>query len=173
MSKCTDEAASRFCIASRALLNLAVGPQESVYGCQRISTCLLICTCLPNAQRLAILQVNAAVGCLARMPLPHSAFRPLESRSDDTQAQGPLDGPPGRFSADLWQPYLRDTALRIFGSVGLTGQLGRFTRPVLDFTAGEVHLTLCFAASNCRDSLQVTQSVFCFLCKHILQLLCG
>ena len=90
-------------------------------------------------------QVNAAVGCLARMPLPHSAFKPLESRFNESQTQAALDRPTSRFSPDLWQPYLRDTALRIFGSVGLTGQLGRFTRPVLDFTAGKNshHAVIC------------------------------
>ena len=41
-----------------------------------------------------------------------------------------------RFGAELWAPYLRDTALRVFASVGLSGQVGRFTRPALDYTAG-------------------------------------
>lgn len=107
-----------------------------------------------------VVQVNAAVGCLARMPLPHSAFRPLESRFDDNQPQGPLNRPSSRFSPDLWQPYLRDTALRIFGSVGLTGQLGRFTRPVLDFTAGETaNCTVLFRGSElCSKGEESSQS---------------
>jgi hypothetical protein len=86
-------------------------------------------------------QVNAAVGCLARMPLPHNAFRPIHHTSQPTaannQPQQPLDRASSRFASELWAPYLRDTALRVFGSVGVTGQLGHFCRPVLDFTAGQ------------------------------------
>lgn len=90
------------------------------------------------------LKVNAAVGCLARMPLPHHAFRPTHHTSQpaaaSSQPQQPLDRPSSRFASELWAPYLRDTALRVFGSVGVTGQLGHFCRPVLDFTAGSVRL---------------------------------
>ncbi|DBA99922.1 TPA: hypothetical protein ACH3X1_013804 [Trebouxia sp. C0004] len=90
------------------------------------------------------LKVNAAVGCLARMPLPHNAFRPMHHTSQpaaaSSQSQQPLDRASSRFASELWAPYLRDTALRVFGSVGVTGQLGHFCRPVLDFTAGSVRL---------------------------------
>lgn len=86
------------------------------------------------------LQVNAAVGCLARMPLPHAAFKPSvqhpASRSTQGQRQQGLERSASRFGSELWAPYLRDTALRVFGSVGVAGQLGHFCRPVLDFTAG-------------------------------------
>jgi len=92
-------------------------------------------------------QVNAAVGCLARMPLPHSAFRPIHHTSQpaaaSSQPQQPLDRASSRFASELWAPYLRDTALRVFGSVGVTGQLGHFCRPVLDFTAGQHCTCLC------------------------------
>ena len=81
------------------------------------------------------------MGCLARMPLPHHAFRPTHHTSQpaaaSSQPQQPLDRPSSRFASELWAPYLRDTALRVFGSVGVTGQLGHFCRPVLDFTAGQ------------------------------------
>ncbi|KAL0051417.1 hypothetical protein WJX82_007067 [Trebouxia sp. C0006] len=90
------------------------------------------------------LKVNAAVGCLARMPLPHNAFRPIHHTSQpaaaSSQPQQSLDRTSSRFASELWAPYLRDTALRVFGSVGVTGQLGHFCRPVLDFTAGSVRL---------------------------------
>lgn len=90
------------------------------------------------------LKVNAAVGCLARMPLPHNAFRPIhhtgQPAAPSSQPQQTLDRASSRFASELWTPYLRDTALRVFGSVGVTGQLGHFCRPVLDFTAGSVRL---------------------------------
>lgn len=53
-----------------------------------------------------------------------------------SHAQQPLDKSQARFGSEVWAPYLRDTALRVFGCVGVTGQLGHFCRPVLDFTAG-------------------------------------
>ena len=43
-----------------------------------------------------------------------------------------------RFGGELWAPYLRDTLLRVFASAGASGQLGRFTRPFLDYTAAFV-----------------------------------
>ena len=101
------------------------------------------------------LQVNAAVGCLARLPLPHAAFKPpvqqTASWSPQGQRQQGLERSASRFGSELWAPYLRDTALRVFGSVGVAGQLGHFCRPVLDFTAG-------------------APSLPCLLCK-LLQLL--
>ena len=53
-----------------------------------------------------------------------------------------------RFGGELWAPYLRDTLLRVFASAGASGQLGRFTRPWLDYTAASVrsamlHASLC------------------------------
>lgn len=43
-----------------------------------------------------------------------------------------------RFGGELWAPYLRDTLLRVFASASASGQLGRFTRPFLDYTAASV-----------------------------------
>ena len=43
-----------------------------------------------------------------------------------------------RFGGELWAPYLRDTLLRVFASAGISGQLGRFTRPFLDYTSASV-----------------------------------
>lgn len=95
---------------------------------------------------LHTVQVNAAVGCLARMPLPHAAFKPPvqhpASRSSRGQSQQGVEQSASRFGSELWAPYLRDTALRVFGSVGVAGQLGHFCRPVLDFTAGAPALAL-------------------------------
>ena len=45
-----------------------------------------------------------------------------------------------RFGRELWEPYLADTLLRVFASCGISGQLGTFTRPFLDFTQGSVRL---------------------------------
>ncbi|KAL3142995.1 hypothetical protein ABBQ38_003276 [Trebouxia sp. C0009 RCD-2024] len=89
------------------------------------------------------LKVNAAVGCLARMPLPHAAFKPVQHQASSPsrgKRQQHQERAASRFGSELWAPYLRDTALRVFGSVGVTGQLGHFCRPVLDFTAGSVRL---------------------------------
>ena len=90
------------------------------------------------------------MGCLARMPLPHNAFRPIHHTSQpaaaSSQPQQSLDRTSSRFASELWAPYLRDTALRVFGSVGVTGQLGHFCRPVLDFTAGQHCTCLSFTS---------------------------
>jgi len=45
-----------------------------------------------------------------------------------------------RFGRELWAPYLADTLLRVFASGGISGQLGNFTRPFLDFTQASVRL---------------------------------
>lgn len=74
------------------------------------------------------------------MPLPQNAFRPIHHTHQpstlSSHTQQPLDRSASRFGSEVWAPYLRDTALRVFGCVGVTGQLGHFCRPVLDFTAG-------------------------------------
>ena len=54
-----------------------------------------------------------AVGCLARVPLPHQAFHLKYPAASATGAEPTADErllP--RFSQELWTPYLRDTALR-------------------------------------------------------------
>ena len=110
---------------------------------------------------MCLFQVNAAVGCLARMPLPHAAFKPPvqhpTSGSSRGQRQQGLERSASRFGSELWAPYLRDTALRVFGSVGVAGQLGHFCRPVLDFTAGTlpVPFLLCMGATSlCTHAFQ-------------------
>lgn len=39
---------------------------------------------------------------------------------------------------ETWAPYLADTLLRVFASASVSGQLGRFTRPFLDYSAASV-----------------------------------
>ena len=59
---------------------------------------------------------------------------------------GPVSAGRGRaerlrsFGRETWAPYLADTLLRVFASASVSGQLGRFTRPFLDYTAGSVRL---------------------------------
>ncbi|BDA48124.1 hypothetical protein COCOBI_11-3820 [Coccomyxa sp. Obi] len=117
------------------------------------------------------LKVNAAVGCLARMPLPHGGLRPIQAtpappsrpRSSRSGAQGhnkalPTGGSRGgqgptaagrgraerlrSFGREVWAPYLADTLLRVFASASISGQIGRFTRPMFDYTAGSVRVDL-------------------------------
>ena len=40
----------------------------------------------------------------------------------------------------------RETALRLFASAGVSAQIGRFKRPVLDFTAASARLDLGLSA---------------------------
>eukprot|EP00884_Botryococcus_braunii_P003685 jgi/Botrbrau1/13317/Bobra.0315s0015.1 len=123
-------------------------------------------------------KVNAAVGCLARIPMPYRAFRPLlvkgrkslspgraqsgvnlESSSQGSssgEVSAAARGAPhseragnseaerdvlrsesrlSRFAGELWAPYLRGTALRVFASGSITAQVGRFTRRFLDFSS--------------------------------------
>ena len=74
-------------------------------------------------------QVNGAVGCLTRVPLPRQAFS-LNYPQEAAAAEGPSSQgeptaavPPSRFSQELWTPYLRDTALRVFASCALSAQV--------------------------------------------------
>lgn len=46
------------------------------------------------------------------------------------------------FGRETWAPYLADTLLRVFASASVSGQLGRFTRPFLDYTAGSVRASI-------------------------------
>ncbi|PRW57399.1 TRIGALACTOSYLDIACYLGLYCEROL chloroplastic [Chlorella sorokiniana] len=110
------------------------------------------------------LKLNAAMGCLARMPLPplrgfsfpHASIEPLEphgsssgqvgggSRAAHTR-QASTSSLMSRASyssqlAEAWQPYFKGTALRVFASAGVSGQLGRFTRPFLDYTAASARV---------------------------------
>jgi len=70
-------------------------------------------------------QVNGAIGCLTRVPLPHQAFclgQPPVSEEPASSEAGDLGGG-SRWSKELWNPYLRDTALRVFASCGLSAQV--------------------------------------------------
>ena len=97
------------------------------------------------------------------MPLPHAAFKPPvqhpASGSSPGQRQQGLERSTSRFGSELWAPYLRDTALRVFGSVGVAGQLGHFCRPVLDFTAGAPLLPCLLCASAL---LGVEPGTYCY-----------
>lgn len=59
-------------------------------------------------------------------------------------SQGPIAAGRGRaerlrsFGREVWAPYLADTLLRVFASASISGQIGRFTRPMFDYTAGSV-----------------------------------
>jgi hypothetical protein len=105
------------------------------------------------------LKLSAAIGCLARMPLPTAPrlFPPRAADSGPPSAagssarahrrsasQGSLASRASRASAlaDAWEPYLKGTALRIFASAGVSGQLGRFTRPLFDYTSAALRLDL-------------------------------
>ncbi|KAK9806896.1 hypothetical protein WJX72_006721 [[Myrmecia] bisecta] len=91
-------------------------------------------------------KANASVGCLARIPLPHRAFRPLRFRRTPS-GQNAGEAPPAaqehsRFAKELWTPFLRGTALRLFSSTGISAQAGTFTRPLLDYSAASLRLDL-------------------------------
>eukprot|EP00887_Chlorella_sp_A99_P007649 scaffold20.g7649.t1 len=95
------------------------------------------------------LKLNASMGCLARAPLP--SFRAL---SLPHALSGPLDAAALRRAASVsslasrnsvssqlvesLEPYLKDTSLRVFASASVSGQIGRFTRPFLDYTAASL-----------------------------------
>ena len=77
-----------------------------------------------------IVQVNGAVGCLARIPLPDGMPLDDESVGDRRGAEEqPVVravrnlGALPRCGSQLWAPYLRDTALRVFASVGMSAQV--------------------------------------------------
>ena len=61
-----------------------------------------------------------------------------------------------RFGRELWEPYLADTLLRVFASCGISGQIGTFTRPFLDFTQASVcshHLGFYVQIATGRSSI--------------------
>ena len=53
---------------------------------------------------------------------------------------------------DAWAPSLAGTALRVFGCAGATLQLGRFARPLLDYTHVSARLDLGLAAESAGGS---------------------
>lgn len=66
------------------------------------------------------------------------------SAGGSSGSQGPIAAGRGKterlrsFGREVWAPYLADTLLRVFASASVSGQLGRFTRPMFDYTAGSV-----------------------------------
>ncbi|KAK9808249.1 hypothetical protein WJX73_003474 [Symbiochloris irregularis] len=111
------------------------------------------------------IKVNAAVGCLARIPLPSptnptpttrrsysNPSLPAASREPsyaNLEAESSGESKGGwaqRFGNDVWGPYIRDTALRVFASGALSAQVGSFRRPVFDFTSASLRLDLGLAS---------------------------
>lgn len=115
-----------------------------------------------------VLKINAAMGCLARIPLPSRAF------PTDAGGWAPHPPPPagmGRGSTvtrlrearermmGAWAPFLKDTALRVFASGSITAQLGRFTRPVLDYTSACVRLDLGLTSNDYEPTASFRERV--------------
>ncbi|KAH7622361.1 hypothetical protein NADE_004948 [Nannochloris sp. 'desiccata'] len=116
-------------------------------------------------------KLTAAMGCLARMPLPHvRALVPGSNQHQINQNPGPAPNTGNHrrsasmgsmtsrasFSsqlADVWEPYLKGTALRVFASTGISGQLGRFTRPVFDYTAMALRLDVGLSSPHIVGSV--------------------
>lgn len=79
------------------------------------------------------------------MPLPDSLTALADTvEPSDTLQGGTNDRAGGGLSALSslssrlrcgWSPYVRETSLRIFASAGASAQVGRFTRPFMDFTS--------------------------------------
>lgn len=100
------------------------------------------------------LKLQGSMGCLARMPLPSLAFghdTSLRESCLDPATSGRHNRNPSMSSlasrnsissnlAEAWEPYLKGTALRVFASAGISGQVGRFTRPFLDYTSASCRL---------------------------------
>ena len=120
------------------------------------------------------MKLNAAMGCLARMPLPPlRALAPGQNGADHsntTSFYGPApfgshhrrtastSSMASRASissqlAETWEPYLKGTALRLFASAGISGQLGRFTRPVFDYTAASMRLDVGLSSPHVLGSV--------------------
>ena len=91
------------------------------------------------------------------MPLPLVAGGSLADRSGGP-ARLPPAPPSGNTSwgsrqaataarlKDAWNPYLRETTLRLFASAGVSAQIGRFTQPLLDYTAMSARLDMGLTA---------------------------
>lgn len=116
-------------------------------------------------------RVFGAVGVLARIPLPADALAAVGGRrappprrarppSGGRPPPAPTPTPPAprrrsplaalaaALDGDAWAPALAGTALRAFGCAGATLQLGRFARPLLDYTAVSARLDLGLAGGG-------------------------
>ncbi|KAL4452107.1 hypothetical protein ABPG75_007769 [Micractinium tetrahymenae] len=162
-----------------SLLGLLAKPLSRHYACCQLTArhaCMLGMPATPSRPLQALcpapapqphLKLNAALGCLARMPLPalrscsfpHASLDLLDQPAAGGGASRslPLGAPGARgrhasssslvsrashssHLAEAWQPYLKGTALRVFASAGVSGQLGRFSRPFLDYTAASARV---------------------------------
>ena len=98
--------------------------------------------------------MNGAVGCLTRVPLPRQAFS-LNYHQEAAAAEGPSSGggptaaAPSRFSQELWTPYLRDTALRVFASCALSAQVtGRQAAAAQDLHPSHPPVEHCWSGKH-------------------------
>ncbi len=61
--------------------------------------------------------------------------------------------------ADTWEPYLKRTTLRVFSSIGVSAQIGKFTRRFLDYSSMEVKLDLGLNSQHVVGSLPTTNAM--------------
>ena len=61
--------------------------------------------------------------------------------------------------ADTWEPYLKRTTIRVFSSIGVSAQMGKFTRRFLDYSAMEVKLDLGLNSQHVVGSLPTTNAM--------------
>jgi len=120
-------------------------------------------------------KVAASLGCLARMPLPNR-FGFFGSDDVSDASTGPVVPSLGRnlnastasllsrasFTsqlADTWEPYLKRTALRVFSSVGISAQIGRFTKPLFDYSALDIKFDLGLNSQHVVGSLPTSSAI--------------
>jgi len=109
----------------------SASPSSSPRGGERGATTSLSAPSPPR-------RVAAAAASLLRAPV-------ATATAAAAAAAAALDG-------DAWTPYLRHTALRAFGSVGAALQLGRFIRPVLDYTHLSARLDLGLTSAGTGEN---------------------
>lgn len=120
-------------------------------------------------------KVAASLGCLARMPLPNQ-FGFFGNDDGSEASTGPIMPSMTRnvnastaslvskssFSSQLaetWEPYLKRTTLRVFSSVGLSAQIGRFTRRFLDYSALDIKFDLGLNSQHVVGSLPTSSAI--------------
>lgn len=120
-------------------------------------------------------KVAASLGCLARMPLPNqfglfgaddvsdaSTGPVVPSMSRNVNASTVSLASKASFSsqlADTWEPYLKRTTLRVFSSIGISTQIGKFTRPFFDYSALDVKLDLGLNSQHVVGSLPTSSAI--------------
>ena len=141
----------------------------------------LIVARFPLLFTISYRQVNGALGCLSRLPIPQEVFRlghrqPTAETSELSEEQ-PAEHSFSRWSRDLWNPYLRKTALRVFASCGLSAQV--FQGPVSTSTPSRDFRDIFTAVSCISVSLPLPETGGCALsseqaaqqeCMHACQL---